>query len=553
MGKEIAESILASPKVPPTKPPAISGEFEQLTQHHDAVPTAAFEELSISGGGGNARKPVNQWHRPEAATKSSGENTELCNLFLGDLSRTVTEDQIREVFSRHGQVVQVDIKRDKVTNNNLGYGFVQFQTRSQAEAAKEHLHGVEIGNRKIRIGWAQKNTTLFVGDLDGTISTEQLRSIFGKFGPLVEDETFVKAGSGRFGFVRFRHRADAETAKSEMNRKVIGSRAVRIGWGDNNIQKHCVHVQFNPIDGSNLEESHFRGLFEPFGPVTSVSLPRFTNGQLKGYGFVHFEDSEEGEKVAGKAIGVLGGESTLMNVTIRCSYGKKQVHNKRRQHKYSPWGRGGQNVMMSGLPMMPNMGVYQSGAGWMVPVGTYGAMPYNTSNGSNGVMLNMGGLQQQQQQQQQAHAQAHYAYYQQAAVAAAQGHQQGQQQGQQPHPGALREQQEQPQRPHTEAAQQTQETQQQQQEADLTQQQQQQYYVQQGYYPQMFYDPNYGTYVQGYGGGSVGDYHQQYQQYYDQAAAQYAQLDEHPQQVQQEQQEQEQEQIESKDKDTASS
>lgn len=121
-----------------------------------------------------------------------------------------------------------------------------FQTPQEANKAKEMLNGTEISSRKVRIGWAQKNTTLFIGDLDGTVSTQALRKIFGEFGELVEDETFVKPGSGKFGFVRFRNRVDAERAKQVMSRKVLGSRSIRIGWGDNHVQKHCVHVQFNP-------------------------------------------------------------------------------------------------------------------------------------------------------------------------------------------------------------------------------------------------------------------------------------------------------------------
>jgi len=99
-------------------------------------------------------------------------------------------------------------------------------------------------------GWAQKNTNLFVGDLDPTITTEQLREAFKyvlmrffffflqmfhedrhdlvsgfsyrPFGPIVEEETFVKQLN--YGFVKFKHRAHAEKAKREMDGKLLGSR-----------------------------------------------------------------------------------------------------------------------------------------------------------------------------------------------------------------------------------------------------------------------------------------------------------------------------------------
>jgi len=256
----------------------------------------------------------------------------------------------------------------KITQNNLGYGFVQFKARDEAAKAREALHGAEVGGRKIRIGWAQKNTTLFIGDLDGTITTPQLREIFSKFGPVVEEETFVKAGSGKFGFVRFEHRIDAERAKAEMNRKLIGSRPIRIGWGDNNIQKHCVHVQFNPTQGAQLQESHFRKHFEQFGVVQNVSLPRFANRRLKGYGFIHFQENNDGEKAAGKAIATLA-ESKVANVTIRCSYGKRQIYNRYRRHPKG-FGRGFMRE-----PIYSQGWAIMGPPGWPIVSPTFAPMP----------------------------------------------------------------------------------------------------------------------------------------------------------------------------------
>jgi hypothetical protein len=50
----------------------------------------------------------------------------------------------------------------------------------------------KLGSRTIRVGWAQKNTNLFVGDLDSSVSNEMLRRAFGAFGALVIEDTFMK-------------------------------------------------------------------------------------------------------------------------------------------------------------------------------------------------------------------------------------------------------------------------------------------------------------------------------------------------------------------------
>eukprot|EP00808_Paulinella_micropora_P001391 g11980.t1 len=286
------------------------------------------------------------------------EDSDNAALFVGDLPRNATEQALEKFFSQVGDVVHVDIKRDKITHNNLGYGFVEYAithnnlgygfveyaTRAQAERAQQELNGRVLGGRKIRLGWAQKNTTLFIGDLDGNTSTEELQAAFRKFGPLVEEETFVKAGSGKYGFVRFRHRQDAELSKASMNRTVIGTRIIRIGWGDNNIQKHCVHIQFNPQFAGTLTENEVKEHFQRYGEVESVRLPRFSSNRLKGYGFVHYMPNSQGEKAAGRVIASVS-ETKIGQCVFRCSYGKRQIYNRYRRNE----NRGGDELGMGGM------------------------------------------------------------------------------------------------------------------------------------------------------------------------------------------------------------
>ena len=62
----------------------------------------------------------------------------------------------------------------------------------------------------------------------------------------------------------------------------VGGSIVRIGWGDKHVQKRCVYVQFNANDQQQrFDEDWFLALFKHYGPVVSVSLPRFPNKRLK--------------------------------------------------------------------------------------------------------------------------------------------------------------------------------------------------------------------------------------------------------------------------------
>ena len=235
---------------------------------------------------------------PHHTTLTTLSFQNLTNLTLHPVSCSSTTNKLQttlyETFGKFGRVLNVDIKRDKFTGNNLGYGFIKMSTHEEAMAAKNQLDGTTLAGREMRIGWAQKNTTLFINELDGSISTDELRDIFGAYGPLVKYESFVcRSSGGRFGYVKYRHRTDAENAKASMHRKQVGTHLIRVGWGDNSIQKNCVHFQFT-AHGAHITEEDVHKHFSTCGKVVSVNLPAYTDGQLKGFGFVHFDDSDPG-------------------------------------------------------------------------------------------------------------------------------------------------------------------------------------------------------------------------------------------------------------------
>jgi len=323
----MAEAILASPKASATinhfaKFAQFKASGLKSTPSLSSSPSSGSLSLDDTSSAGTSPSPLSD--------QPPGDDPDHCALFIGDLPRQVTEDQLREAFCKYGEVVAAEVKRDKVTRNNLGYGFVQFRTRAGASTAKTAMEGAVIGNRQIRVGWAQKNTTLFIGELDGSVTTEMLREAFAKLGPLFEHDTFVKS-AGTFGFVRYQRRADAEAAKQLMNRQQLGTATIRVGWGDSNHQRHCVNIQFNPqIAKPNMvTEPLLRSLFEPFGTVVAVNVPRFPEGPLKGYAFIHFQENSEGEAAASAAIDTFNGKEVLPGLPVKCSYGKKRAAHKR--------------------------------------------------------------------------------------------------------------------------------------------------------------------------------------------------------------------------------
>ena len=56
-------------------------------------------------------------------------------LYVGNLTYTVTDEQLEKLFSPHGQVVQINLIGSK------GFGFIEMSSAEEAEKAKEALDG----------------------------------------------------------------------------------------------------------------------------------------------------------------------------------------------------------------------------------------------------------------------------------------------------------------------------------------------------------------------------------------------------------------------------
>ena len=73
-------------------------------------------------------------------------------LFIGNLSYTVSEEQLKQLFATHGTVIDVRIIGDK------GFGFVEMSSQSEAENAKNALDGFNFEGRNIRVDEAKPKT-----------------------------------------------------------------------------------------------------------------------------------------------------------------------------------------------------------------------------------------------------------------------------------------------------------------------------------------------------------------------------------------------------------
>jgi RNA recognition motif-containing protein len=77
------------------------------------------------------------------------------NIYVGNLSYGMSEDELRDAFGAFGNVSSVKILMDRETGRSRGFGFVEMPNNSEAETAIAQLNGKDLGGRALRINEAR--------------------------------------------------------------------------------------------------------------------------------------------------------------------------------------------------------------------------------------------------------------------------------------------------------------------------------------------------------------------------------------------------------------
>lgn len=76
-------------------------------------------------------------------------------LYVGNLPFDVSEDQLHELFSAHGQVASTKLITDFNTGRSRGFGFVEMKTEEEAQAAIDKMNKAKVGDREIVVNEAR--------------------------------------------------------------------------------------------------------------------------------------------------------------------------------------------------------------------------------------------------------------------------------------------------------------------------------------------------------------------------------------------------------------
>jgi len=80
------------------------------------------------------------------------------NIYVGNLAREVTEEDLQEAFKGFGQVTSATIIKDKFTGEPRGFGFIEMPGKAEAQAAIAGMNGKELKGRPLSVNEAQPRT-----------------------------------------------------------------------------------------------------------------------------------------------------------------------------------------------------------------------------------------------------------------------------------------------------------------------------------------------------------------------------------------------------------
>jgi RNA recognition motif-containing protein len=77
------------------------------------------------------------------------------NIYVGNLPYGVTAEDLREAFSKYGEVTTVNLITDKFSGQSKGFGFVEMPNNSEADAAIKALNETDFKGRNIKVNQAK--------------------------------------------------------------------------------------------------------------------------------------------------------------------------------------------------------------------------------------------------------------------------------------------------------------------------------------------------------------------------------------------------------------
>ncbi|XP_060721738.1 uncharacterized protein LOC132852144 [Tachysurus vachellii] len=156
-------------------------------------------------------------------------------LYVGDLHPEVTELMILKRFRPAGPIKSVHISRNRKSGYSLGYAYVNFCYKYDAERALEMFDFELLLERPMRVMWSRfermlnwtNRSNIIIKNLDKSIQSVDLFDTFSVFGKIVSCKVVESKG---FGYVQFESQEAAASAINRLNGMLLNDQYVTIQY-----------------------------------------------------------------------------------------------------------------------------------------------------------------------------------------------------------------------------------------------------------------------------------------------------------------------------------
>jgi len=264
--------------------------FVNFLKAEDA--TKAIEELN-GHEMQNKRLKVAPCRRGEG-----GDDIKNANLYIANLPKALTEDELRVTFEEFGEIVRTKILVDQATGDSRGCGFILYSKTSEADAAIKSMHGQVLDGAPNaltvkRAKEDQKNHSQGMGIMGGP--PQQSVHIIHHYSPY--EGPGVGPGMAGLGGQKGGPMRNVISKPQRFNPMATPTSFMG-GYGATGAPPHMAlgqdsasHTIFVYNIGPEASEIDLYTLFGPFGAITKVHIQRdMQTGAGKGFGFVTFGD-----------------------------------------------------------------------------------------------------------------------------------------------------------------------------------------------------------------------------------------------------------------------
>ncbi|EGV63083.1 hypothetical protein CANTEDRAFT_106956, partial [Yamadazyma tenuis ATCC 10573] len=179
---------------------------------------------------------------------------EPATLFVGRLSWNIDDDWLKREFEPSGGVISARVIMERATGKSRGYGYVDFESKADAEKALQDFQGKEIDGRPINLDLSTSkpqtpakndrakkfgdvvsapSDTLFIGNLSFNATRDKLFEAFGQYGEVISCRIPTHPDTQQpkgFGYVQYGSIEEAKAALEALNGEYIEGRPCRLDY-----------------------------------------------------------------------------------------------------------------------------------------------------------------------------------------------------------------------------------------------------------------------------------------------------------------------------------